>query len=112
VSRTVPGKPKRSAPALRRDGATTTLRSHELHRAVNERIVEIAARFGFWLATDELVELICECGDVSCRERLLVPTEVFDRVRQQPGRFVVAHRHAYTPLVGGGDGYAVIEPSS
>ena len=38
---------------------------------------------------NRLVELVCECGDLACREVVSLPVSSFDR-RSEPGA-VVAH---------------------
>jgi hypothetical protein len=61
-----------------------------LLREVNERIREISISFG--LANGSF-ELICECGQVGCFQRIDVSASVYERARIEPCRFVVAPGH-------------------
>jgi hypothetical protein len=60
-------------------------------REVNERIREINASLG----PDHLnyVSLLCECGRPGCTERLEVPSELYDVVRDDHHLFLVAPGH-------------------
>ena len=77
-------------------------------RDVNERIVELGQRFGF--REDTLLELVCECEDGACTERVRIAPAAYDHVRGAPGRHVVAagHRHSGRVVSSGLD-YAVVE---
>src|SRR4029450_9224513 len=55
--------PRGATAAPRRGGADA------FFRQVNDRIVELDDRFGF---REELLELICECDDPSCTERVFI----------------------------------------
>jgi hypothetical protein len=59
-----------------------------IFRNVNERIAESAHRFD----ADE-AEFVCECGDRSCTHRLETPLEDYERVREQPTKFLLAPGH-------------------
>lgn len=72
-------------------------------REVNENIAELGERFGLH---DETLELICECGDPGCAERVAVPADEYERLHAAERRIVApgharqgAERHA---------GYAVV----
>jgi hypothetical protein len=59
-------------------------------REVNENIAELAARFGLH---EDTLELICECGDPDCAQRVEVPAPEYERLRAA-GRRIVADGHA------------------
>lgn len=64
--------------------------AHQLSaRAANERIAALNRRWG----TDSFPSsFICECLDPNCSERILVPHEEYDRLRQS-GTFVMLPGH-------------------
>ena len=73
-------------------------------REVNENIAQLGERFGLH---EETLELICECGDACCDERVAVPTEEYERLHGTGRRFVSpahargdgAERHASYAVV-------------
>ena len=81
--------------------------SDDFFRQVNDRIVELGERFGF---REEVLELVCECGDTGCSDRLSVPAAEYEQVRNADGRHVVAPGHALADrVVARGEGYVVVE---
>ena len=60
-------------------------------RDVNERIAETAERIGANEA-----ELVCECADPECGERIAAPLQEYEQTRANGSRFLVApgHEHA------------------
>ena len=70
-----------------RDG----LRKRSLFREVNERIRDVGTSFGF---EPSEYALLCECAAADCTERLPVPCSVYERVRLEEQRFLVASGHA------------------
>jgi hypothetical protein len=60
-------------------------------RDVNERIVDTAQRFGANEA-----ELVCECADPDCGERIAAPLDDYEQTRGNGSHFLVApgHEHA------------------
>lgn len=64
-------------------------RNEALFREVNERIRELQEQF----TVPPPLEVVCECGDETCTERLGVPVDVYEEVRASGGRFVVAPGH-------------------
>jgi hypothetical protein len=72
------------------------MRSEELHiaktesrfRDVNERIAETAERIGANQA-----ELVCECADPDCGERIAAPLEDYEETRANGSHFLVAPGH-------------------
>ena len=61
-----------------------------LFRSINERQEEVAAAFG-WL-TGRL-DIVCECGDRSCIERIALEPEDYRRVRADATLFAVLRGH-------------------
>jgi hypothetical protein len=77
-------------------------------REVNERIRERnhpAAR----QLTDRY-DLICECGGPTCSRRVAVPANVFDDVRLDERRFLVAPGHVLDDqrVVASRNGYTIV----
>jgi hypothetical protein len=82
--------------------------SDDFFRAVNERIVELGERFG--LRDETGLELICECDDHSCTERVNIEAAAYADVRATEGRHVVIAGHQRSGrVVAGSDGYVVVE---
>jgi hypothetical protein len=82
-------------------------RTESLFRHVNERIAEAAERFE---ARDAI--FVCECGSRDCADRIEAPLEEYERVREEPTRFLLAPGHEEHPVertVGGGPGYRIVE---
>jgi hypothetical protein len=68
-------------------------RNEALFRDVNERIAELGDSAQAW-SPDGTVEFLCECGvGGGCGERIRMPLTVYERVRAQDDRFVVAPGH-------------------
>jgi hypothetical protein len=66
-------------------------KTESLFRSVNERIAEASERFDNGDATD--AEFLCECGDPACSERLEVPLDEYEQVREDPTTFVLDPDH-------------------
>jgi hypothetical protein len=65
-------------------------RNEALFREVNERIEELNATFQ--VTTDEF-EIVCECGDGACDERVTVSTSEYERIRSDPTLFMLVPGH-------------------
>jgi hypothetical protein len=77
-------------------------------RAVNDEIETIAQRFGL---TNGVLDLICECGDGSCAERIHVDHADYVELRRNPRTFAVVPGHEaqeVEDLVARHDGYAIV----
>ena len=61
-------------------------------REVNERIEDLAETFD--LKTQSL-DLICECGDVACVERVSMTRAEYEELRSNPHHFAVHPGHEY-----------------
>jgi hypothetical protein len=72
-------------------------RNEVMFRAINDRIRDLANRFG--TISDEALEFVCECADETCVERVSLTPSQYDDLRAIPARFVVVPGHEATPLV-------------
>jgi hypothetical protein len=63
--------------------------NERLFREVNERIESAELGFG----QPHMFELVCECGDDSCMERVSVSTDAYRKVREDPVLFFVRPGH-------------------
>ena len=73
---------------------------------MNDRIRELGERFGF---QEERLELICECDDASCTERVCVPADKYAELHDTDGLHLVAPGHIHPGrVVGRGEGYLVV----
>jgi hypothetical protein len=61
-------------------------------RAVNERIEDLAETFD--LKTQPL-DLICECGDAACVERISMTPAEYEEIRSETHQFAVYPGHEY-----------------
>jgi hypothetical protein len=59
-------------------------------REVNERISDLADDYG--LASEPL-DLVCECGDPACVERITMTQTEYERMRADPTHFAVFPGH-------------------
>lgn len=60
-------------------------------RSVNDRIVELAETF----SVEEQIEIICECANSGCIERIEVPVGEYTRVRGCPEWYLVTPGHIF-----------------
>jgi hypothetical protein len=65
-----------------------SLRTEELYREVNERIVRLNQVF-----ESPVGEFLCECADSLCAERLLLTLEEYETIRTDRRRFLMAAGH-------------------
>jgi hypothetical protein len=65
-------------------------RNEALFREVNERIERVSNAFQ---VTTETIEILCECGNASCGERIELPLPEYERVRQVSTLFFVRPGH-------------------
>jgi hypothetical protein len=82
-------------------------KTEALFRDVNERIAETSGRF----EADE-AEFMCECADPGCAERLHVPLDEYEEVREESTHFVLNPEHVKPDVervVSRRRGYAVVE---
>ena len=73
---------------------------------MNERIREVNEAFGLGPAS---YELVCECSRRDCMRRLEIPREVYEQVRAEADRFLVAADHEESERIVAGTGtYSVV----
>jgi hypothetical protein len=59
-------------------------------RRVNEELEGLAARFQ---VDDRLLDLVCECGNVDCDQRIRMSRPEYEEVRADPALFAVVSGH-------------------
>jgi hypothetical protein len=59
-------------------------------REVNERINDLAEHFGL---EDQPLDLVCECGDPTCVERITMSRADYEQLRSDPTQFAVYPGH-------------------
>ena len=82
-------------------------KTEALFRNVNEGIKDASGR----LDTDA-GRFVCECGDPDCTDRIEVPLDEYETVRESPTRFVLSPGHVKGPIekvVKQNRAYSVIE---
>lgn len=80
-------------------------KNEALFREVNERIREITTANGD-------AEFLCECGDPTCAQPIVVSIDEYEAVRSVPTRFLVVPGHEVDDLeevVGANERFAVVE---
>jgi hypothetical protein len=85
------------------------IRNETLFREVNVHIADLEERVH---ATDDLLPLVCECARTGCSTPMEVESAVFQRVRENPLRFLVVPGHEQLDVesvVERHDGYLVVE---
>jgi hypothetical protein len=79
-----------------------------MFREVNERIEGLAESFGLG---NQALDLICECGDVSCAHQIRMTGQEYETLRKEPTFFAVYPGHEIDDvedIVDRRDGYDVI----
>jgi hypothetical protein len=61
-----------------------------IFREVNERLEEINRTFS---TVTRSMEIMCECGDMSCAQMLSIPLADYERIRSDPTLFAVLSGH-------------------
>ena len=61
-----------------------------MFREVNERVEDMNQTFASVTGT---FDIFCECGDLSCTERITVPMDVYERVRGESTHFLLRAGH-------------------
>jgi 23S rRNA A1618 N6-methylase RlmF len=83
------------------------IENEKLFREVNERVADMQANFS---APDP--EWVCECGDETCFEKVIVPTEEYRQIRAHGDWFLIRHGHEKPDVervVGEHNGFVVVE---
>jgi hypothetical protein len=79
-----------------------------MFREVNERIESLAETFGL---RGHALDLICECGDVSCTEQIRMTSQDYEALRKEATLFAVYPGHEipdFEEIVDRRDGYDVM----
>jgi hypothetical protein len=79
--------------------------SPDFVREVNENIADLGKRFGF---REETLELMCECGDGTCSERLAIAASEYERLRAARCRVVLPGHHRNGSVLESADGYVAV----
>ena len=82
-------------------------KNQALFRSVNDRIVALAAQL-----SGEDFQIICECANTGCIERLDVPLGEYARVRESPDWFLITPGHIFADdeqLIEHCDGYDIVK---
>jgi hypothetical protein len=66
-------------------------RNEALFRVVNERIERLNEVFA--AVADDVFEIVCECGDMTCVEQIQIRSAEYERVRADPTLFIIAPGH-------------------
>ena len=83
--------------------------NEDLFREVNERIKELAERFG---DAGERCSFVCECSDSGCAVQVELTLTEYAAIRRHPRRFVAAPGHEdphHERIVTRTDRYLVVE---
>src|SRR5687768_13363069 len=79
--------------------------------AANEAIFRVLNSERDKLTAPTATSMVCECGDLSCVERISLSHEDYREVRSESGTFAVVHGHAKAEIeevVRQGSGYDVV----
>lgn len=91
------------------DRAERIVANEQRFRAFNEGAEEVRERL-----EHETLEIVCECGDADCTERLRVDPGRYAEIRQDEGRFIVLPGHEepdVEDVLERGDGFLVVGKS-
>jgi hypothetical protein len=80
-----------------------------LFRVVNERIEALNLAFA---TLTETMDIVCECGNLDCAERVVLGVTDYERVRADATHFVVVPGHELPDVetvIERGDGFVVVE---
>jgi hypothetical protein len=66
-------------------------RNEAVFREVNEQIESLNRGSG--AVGDEILHIVCECGDLRCVEQFVVDVDVYERIRAEPTMFLVLPGH-------------------
>ncbi len=85
-------------------------KTESLFRNVNERIAEASERFD--AGANGEAEFMCECDDPACTERLELPLDEYEQLREDATTFVLDPDHVnpeIEKIVRQGRGYAIVK---
>jgi hypothetical protein len=81
-------------------------------REVNERIEDLAETFDL---TKEPLDLVCECGDANCVQRITMTRAEYEQLRLNPHHFAVHPGHEspdVESVIAERKGYSVVSKNS
>ena len=84
-------------------------RNEALFRQINEEVESLNR--GLAELTDNTIHIVCECGDLVCQQRLVVPLADYERIRADATLFFVVDGHeipAVESVVEKTDAYSVV----
>jgi hypothetical protein len=84
-------------------------KNEALFREVNERIQEIGSAVG--VQPDEELEMVCECSNAGCTERMTMNKQEYEQVRADAELFVLVPGHedaTMEEVVSSGPRYSVV----
>jgi hypothetical protein len=84
-------------------------RNEALFRQVNERLKEVGASFS--LVAEE-TSFVCECGDPTCAEPIVMTLDAYERIREEAAWFAIVPGHEIPDVervVERHERYAVVE---
>lgn len=95
------------------DRQARAAKNQSLFREINERVHKLEASFNT-VAPAATSDWFCECANESCFERIAVPHDQYDAIREDGARFLVApsNDHIWPDverIVGGNDRYWIVE---
>lgn len=88
-------------------GKSNNAEVQAFYRHVNERIAAVSAR----LEPGGRLEILCECGEAGCTERVRIDAHEYEAIRSQPTHFALVAGHedrAVEDVVSARDGYLVV----
>jgi hypothetical protein len=66
-------------------------KNEALFRQINEEIERLNR--GVAAISDETFHIVCECGDLRCQERVVVPVQIYEDVRADSALFLITPGH-------------------
>jgi hypothetical protein len=69
---------------------TTKAKNEDLFRQVNERVAAISDSIA---EVDPALDILCECADVECYERIRATRSEYEAARATPTHFIVLPEH-------------------
>jgi hypothetical protein len=66
-------------------------RNEALFREVNEQVEGLNRALA--QISDERMDIVCECGDLLCVERIVIPVTRYEEIRADPALFFIKHGH-------------------
>jgi hypothetical protein len=85
-------------------------KNESVFRAVNREIKHAEQELGG--ETDQVIEVLCECGRKGCNELITLTVAEYDGIHSQDDRFVVVRGHESPDIervVSEGQGYFVVD---